>query len=113
MNGAYDRNYTLAYNAASSGQTITVSWVMTGGTGNVTLNGAALVGGGTGSQGALAGTGTSSMTAGQSHGRRHYGLDSLGRQQPESESRRFAAFEHLHRGWQRICPDLIQTTIDL
>ena len=63
VNGAYDRNYTLAYNAASSGQTITVSWVMTGGTGNVTLNGAALVGGGTGSQGALAGTGTSSMTA--------------------------------------------------
>ena len=36
---------------------------MTGGTGNVTLNGAALVGGGSGSQGALAGAGTSSMTA--------------------------------------------------
>ncbi len=41
-NGQYDRNYTLTYNAASAGQTLTVSWVTTSGGGNVTLNGAAL-----------------------------------------------------------------------
>ena len=41
-NGQYDENYTLTYSAASAGQTLTVSWVMTAGTGNVTLNGAAL-----------------------------------------------------------------------
>jgi len=42
--GQYDRNYTLTYSAASAGQTLTVSWVMTSGQGNVTLNGAALSG---------------------------------------------------------------------
>jgi hypothetical protein len=42
---AYDRNYALTYNAGTAGQTLTVSWVMTSGTGNVTLNGAALGGG--------------------------------------------------------------------
>jgi hypothetical protein len=41
-NGQYDRNYTLSYHAASAGQTLKVSWVMTSGGGNVTLNGAAL-----------------------------------------------------------------------
>ena len=40
--GQYDRNYTLTYNAASAGQTLTVTWVMASGAGNVTLNGAAL-----------------------------------------------------------------------
>ena len=40
--GQYDRNYTLTYNAASAGQTLTVTWVMASGSGNVTLNGAAL-----------------------------------------------------------------------
>jgi len=40
--GQYDRNYTLTYNAASAGQTLTVTWVMASGTGNVTLNGAGL-----------------------------------------------------------------------
>jgi fibronectin type 3 domain-containing protein len=40
--GQYDRNYTLTYSAASAGQTLTISWVMSSGTGNVTLNGAAL-----------------------------------------------------------------------
>jgi hypothetical protein len=40
--GQYDRNYTLTYTAASAGQTLAVSWVVTSGTGNVTLNGAAL-----------------------------------------------------------------------
>ncbi len=43
--GQYDRNYTLTYSAASAGQTLTVSWVMTSGAGNVTMNGAALSGG--------------------------------------------------------------------
>ena len=42
VNGPYDRNYTLTYNSALPGQTLTISWVMTSGTGNVTLNGAAL-----------------------------------------------------------------------
>jgi len=30
-NGQYDRNYTLIYSAASAGQTLTVSWIMTSG----------------------------------------------------------------------------------
>ncbi len=42
VSGSYDRNYTLTYKAASAGQTLTVSWINTSGTGNVTLNGAAL-----------------------------------------------------------------------
>ncbi|PWT79796.1 MAG: hypothetical protein C5B58_12870, partial [Acidobacteria bacterium] len=44
--GQYDRNYTLTYKASSAGQTLTVTWVMTSGTGNVTLNAAALSGDG-------------------------------------------------------------------
>jgi hypothetical protein len=40
--GQYDRNYTLTYSAASANQSLTVNWVMTAGSGNVTLNGAAL-----------------------------------------------------------------------
>jgi hypothetical protein len=40
--GQYDRNYTLTYNAASAGQTLTISWVVAGNGSNVTLNGAAL-----------------------------------------------------------------------
>jgi hypothetical protein len=40
--GQYDRNYTLTYTAASAGQTLTVTWVMSSGTGNVTLNGEAM-----------------------------------------------------------------------
>ena len=40
--GQYDRNYALTYNAASTGQALTVTWVATSGGGNVTLNGAAL-----------------------------------------------------------------------
>ena len=42
VSGQYDGNYTLIFNAASAGQTLTITWVMTSGTGNVTLNGAAL-----------------------------------------------------------------------
>jgi hypothetical protein len=44
--GQYDRNYTMVYSAASAGQILSVSWVMTSGGGNVTLNGAALSGSG-------------------------------------------------------------------
>ena len=44
--GQYDRNYTLTYSAGSAGQTLTVSWVMSSGAGNVTLNAAALTVGG-------------------------------------------------------------------
>ena len=43
--GQYDRAYTLVYAANSANQTLTVTWVMASGTGNVTLNGAALAGG--------------------------------------------------------------------
>jgi hypothetical protein len=45
--GAYDRNYTLIFSAASPGQTLMVSWMSaspTGNLGNVTLSGAALSG---------------------------------------------------------------------
>ncbi len=42
VSGQYDRNYTLTYNAATAGQTLTVSWVVSAGSGNVTLNAAAL-----------------------------------------------------------------------
>ncbi len=42
VSGLYDANYTLTFNAASAGQTLTVRWVMTSGTGNLDLNGAAL-----------------------------------------------------------------------
>jgi hypothetical protein len=42
VNGQYDRNYTLVYNAASSGQSLTVTWEQTSGVGNVTLDAAAL-----------------------------------------------------------------------
>ncbi len=57
----YDRNYTLVYNAASAGQTLTVTWTMTSGTGNVTLSGAALVAGQS-IPGSISGSGTSSTT---------------------------------------------------
>jgi hypothetical protein len=40
--GQYDRNYTLTYRAGSQNQTLTVTWKMASGTGNVTLNAAAL-----------------------------------------------------------------------
>jgi hypothetical protein len=40
--GQYDHNYTLTYSAANANQNLTVNWVMTAGSGNVTLNGAAL-----------------------------------------------------------------------
>ena len=40
--GQWDRNYTLTYHAAAAQQTLTVSWTMASGTGNVTLSGAAL-----------------------------------------------------------------------
>ena len=42
VSSQYDRNYTLTYKAASAGQTLTVTWKMTTGNGNVTLNAAAL-----------------------------------------------------------------------
>jgi hypothetical protein len=40
--GQYDRNYTLIYSAASAGQTLTVTWKMSSGSGNVTLSAAGL-----------------------------------------------------------------------
>jgi len=47
LTGSFDQNYVLTYNAASAGQTLTVTWLADvvssgGGGGNVTLNGAAL-----------------------------------------------------------------------
>ena len=46
VNGAYNRNYTLTFTAASAGQSLTVTWVMSVGigNGNVSLQGAALAG---------------------------------------------------------------------
>jgi len=41
VSGQYDRNYTITYRAGSTA-TLTVSWVMSAGGGNVTLNAAAL-----------------------------------------------------------------------
>ena len=63
--GQYDRNYTLTYAAANSGQTLTVSWTMTSGTGNVTIGGAALSGQavGGGGNGSISGLGDSSTAA--------------------------------------------------
>ena len=54
--GQYDRNYTLTYHAGSAGQTLTVTWVMSSGSGNVTLNGAALSGASTPALAASGGT---------------------------------------------------------
>ncbi len=58
VNDNYDRNYTLTYRAASAGQLLTVTWVMTSGGGNVSLSAAALsvIGAPTGSIVATAGT---------------------------------------------------------
>ena len=44
--GQYDRNYTLTFQAASPGQTLSIAWVMTSGvsSGNVTLSAASSVG---------------------------------------------------------------------
>jgi hypothetical protein len=42
--GQYDRNYLLTYQAGAPGQTLTVTWKMSSGNGNVTLNAAALAG---------------------------------------------------------------------
>src|SRR5262249_47621581 len=40
--GVYDRNYTLSYKAGSPNQTLSVTWQVVSGAGNVTLSGAAL-----------------------------------------------------------------------
>jgi hypothetical protein len=42
QSGRWDRNYTITYNAASAGQTLTVQWIDATATGNVSLGGAAL-----------------------------------------------------------------------
>jgi poly(3-hydroxybutyrate) depolymerase len=42
--GQYDRNYRLSYRAATDGQTLTVTWQMASGLGNVTFNALALDG---------------------------------------------------------------------
>src|SRR6185312_2153218 len=59
--GQYDRNYVLTYQAASAGQTIRVTWTVATGSGNVTVNGAALAGT-TQSQGSLTGVSNSSSS---------------------------------------------------
>ena len=40
--GQYDRNYTLTYRAGSAGQTLTVTWALTAGTGNINISAASL-----------------------------------------------------------------------
>jgi uncharacterized cupin superfamily protein len=57
--GQYDEAFTLTYAAASAGQTLTVSWVMSSGTGNVTVNAAALS-----SAGTSTGSGTTAVPLG-------------------------------------------------
>jgi hypothetical protein len=42
--GQWDAVYTINYNAAQPGQTLTITWKQASGTGNVTIQGAALVG---------------------------------------------------------------------
>ena len=45
QSGSWNRNYSINYRAASSGQTLTITWVITAGVsggGNITLNGVAL-----------------------------------------------------------------------
>jgi hypothetical protein len=59
--GQYDRNYLLTYQAASAGQTIRVTWTVAAGSGNVTVNGAALAGT-TQSQGSLTGVSNGSSS---------------------------------------------------
>jgi hypothetical protein len=56
--GSYDAVFTLTYQAASAGQTLTVTWIESSTSGNVTLQAAALVGGG-----AAAPTITSALSA--------------------------------------------------
>jgi fibronectin type 3 domain-containing protein len=41
-NGQFDGTYQITYRAAGAGQTLTIRWTQTAGTGNVTLQGAAL-----------------------------------------------------------------------
>jgi hypothetical protein len=43
-NGQWDAAYTITYNAAQAGQTLTITWKQASGTGNVTIQAAALVG---------------------------------------------------------------------
>ena len=42
LNSQYDRNYQITYAAASEGQTLTVSWIMSSGIGNVTIAAASI-----------------------------------------------------------------------
>ena len=56
--GQYDRNYTLTYSAGTSAQSVTVTWKMTSGTGNVTLSAAALTAGSLGNTTIAATSGT-------------------------------------------------------
>ncbi len=42
VTGQYDRNYTLTYRAANAGQTLTLTWAMTAGSGNITISAASL-----------------------------------------------------------------------
>ena len=61
--GQYDRNYTLTYNAASAGQTLTITWAMNSGTGNVTLNAAAVSPGGSPTTASIVATAGSPQSA--------------------------------------------------
>jgi hypothetical protein len=44
VSGQYDQNYTLSYKAGSAGQKLAITWVIASGTGNVSVQGAALAG---------------------------------------------------------------------
>ncbi len=44
ISGSFDALYTINYNAGATGQTITISWIQTAGTGNVTIQAAGKTG---------------------------------------------------------------------
>ena len=64
--GQYDAVYTLVYSAASAGKLLTVQWLQLAGYGNVTLQGAVLIGGGVVAPAPPTGVSASDGTSGNS-----------------------------------------------
>jgi len=81
--GQYNRDYTLTYNSANAGQNITLAWIMTGGSGNVTWNAASLANAAVTSASLLQGTASSlasvSLTAEGTLDWAHWGEPTLNR----------------------------------
>ncbi|MDP9052912.1 MAG: hypothetical protein M3N93_01205, partial [Acidobacteriota bacterium] len=62
VSGQYDRNYTLTYRAASAGQSLTVSWSMASGAGNISISAVALFANGASVTGSLTGIAVNSTS---------------------------------------------------